>query len=247
MTALLSIAVLLGIGSSLHCLGMCGPIALILPLNRKNVQTKLVGTFSYSIGRIITYGILGGIFGLIGKSFELMGVLQIMSIVFGILIIIGVLFPRITSRIAPLNRSYLRFNNVIQQKLGSFLKLKSSSALFGIGLLNGLLPCGMVYTALMGSLVYGSISNGVLFMVFFGLGTLPAMAIATYYASSISTTLRQKFQKAVPYVMLVFGALIVIRGLNLNIPYFSPKIEVNEKHETTVSCCSKAKECKIQE
>jgi uncharacterized protein len=202
MTALLSIAVLLGIGSSLHCLGMCGPIALILPLNRKNVQTKLVGTFSYSIGRIITYGILGGIFGLIGKSFELMGVLQIMSIVFGILIIVGVLFPRITSRIAPLNRSYLRFNNVIQQKLGSFLKQKSSSALFGIGLLNGLLPCGMVYTALMGSLVYGSISYGVLFMVFFGLGTLPAMAIATYYASSISTTLRQKFQKQFPTLCL---------------------------------------------
>lgn len=246
METLIGVAVLLGLGSSLHCLGMCGPIAFVLPLNRSSFGTKISGTLAYNLGRVVTYAILGAVFGFIGKSFELMGILQIMSVVFGALIILAVIFPRLITRLAPVNRGYLRFNNFIQKKLGYFLKNKSASALFTIGLLNGLLPCGMVYMALMGSLVYGSVSEGVLFMVFFGLGTIPAMGTATYFSNAISSGLRKKFQKAVPYVMVVFGALIIIRGLNLNIPYLSPQVKMNAEKEVTMSCCSKAKTCDVQ-
>jgi sulfite exporter TauE/SafE len=248
METLFGIAILLGLGSSLHCLGMCGPIAFILPLNRTSTASKLTGTLAYSLGRVLTYAMLGAAFGLIGKSFQIMGVLQVMSVVFGVLIILVVIFPRMITKIAPVNRGYLKFNNYIQNKLGYFLKNKSASALFSIGLLNGLLPCGMVYMALMGSLAYGSVLEGMLFMTFFGLGTIPAMGTATYFSTAISASLRQKFQKAVPYVMVIFGALIIIRGLNLNIPYLSPEVKVNEKKEVTMSCCSaKEKTCDVEE
>ena len=248
MGALFGIAIALGLGSSLHCLGMCGPIAFVLPLNRTSSVTKLVGTIAYSIGRVSTYALLGALFGLIGKSFELIGLLQLMSIVFGVAIILTVVFPRMITKFAPINTSYLKFNNYIQQKLGYFLKNKSTSALFTIGLFNGLLPCGMVYMALTGSLVYGTVVNGMLFMIFFGLGTIPAMGIAAYFSNAISVTLRQKFQKAVPYVMVIFGALIIIRGLNLNIPYLSPEVKVNAQKEVTMSCCSaKEKTCEMVE
>jgi len=247
MWVLIGIAFALGIGSSLHCMGMCGPIAFILPLNRATFWTKLTGILSYSIGRVSTYVILGALFGIIGQSFEVIGILQIMSVAFGALIILAVIFPRILSKLSNSNAWYLRFNNWIQGKLGSFLKKKSTSALFTIGLLNGLLPCGMVYVALAGSLVYGSVTNGMLFMAVFGLGTVPAMALAAYFSTSISAALRQKFQRVVPYVMVVFGALILIRGLNLNIPYLSPAVKVNQKKEVTMSCCSKTKVCNENE
>jgi uncharacterized protein len=244
MWVLIGIAFALGLGSSLHCMGMCGPIAFMLPLNRTSGWTKLGGIVSYSFGRVLTYMLLGAIFGLIGQSFEVIGVLQVMSIVFGALIVLSVVFPRILSRLSSSNSWYLRFNNWIQSKLGLFLKQKSSAALVLIGGLNGLLPCGMVYVALAGSLAYGSIGDGMVFMFFFGLGTVPAMAAAAYFSTSISAAMRQKFQRAVPYVMVVFGLLILIRGLNLNIPYLSPEVKVNNQKEVTMSCCSKSKDCK---
>jgi uncharacterized protein len=247
MWVLIGIAFALGIGSSLHCAGMCGPIAFMLPLNRSTVWTKLTGILSYSLGRVSTYILLGALFGVIGQSFEVIGILQIMSVVFGALIILAVVFPRILSKLSNSNAWYLKFNNWIQGKLGAFLKKKSSSALFTIGLLNGLLPCGMVYVALAGSLAYGSVTSGMLFMFVFGLGTVPAMALAAYFSTSISATLRQKFQRAVPFVMVVFGALILIRGLNLNIPYLSPEVKVNTKKEVTMSCCAKTKACEKSE
>jgi uncharacterized protein len=79
MWVLIGIAFALGMGSSLHCMGMCGPIAFMLPLNRSTVWTKLTGILSYSFGRVSTYILLGALFGVIGQSFEVIGILQIMS------------------------------------------------------------------------------------------------------------------------------------------------------------------------
>lgn len=110
--------------------------------------------------------------------------------------------------------------------------------MFLLGMVNGLLPCGAVYVALIGSLVYGNVIQGALFMVFFGLGTLPAMALITYFAGNVSLSLRSKFKKVAPVIMLIFGVMFVARGMNLDIPFISPKVEINEQGEASVSCCA---------
>lgn len=239
MIALISIAFILGLSSSLHCVGMCGPIAMILPIQQARPSEKIVKTFVFHAGRILVYATLGAIFGLLGQSFQLMGLLQTISIVFGAIIIVGVVFPRVFSKFQFFNRLHLKINGFVHGSFGQLIKRKSTISLFLLGMVNGLLPCGAVYFALLGSLVYGGLFEGALFMAVFGLGTLPAMATITYFASTISISLREKFRKASPIILVLFGALFIVRGMNLNIPLISPKVEITETGETEVSCCSK--------
>jgi len=229
----------MGLSSSLHCIGMCGPIAMILPIQNANPAEKIIKTFVYHLGRILVYAILGATFGLLGMSFQLMGVLQVISIIFGVLIIVGVLFPRIFAKVEFFNRLHMKLNAFVHKSFGQFIKRRGVFSLFILGMLNGLLPCGAVYFALLGSLVYGGIFEGALFMTVFGLGTLPAMAIITYFASSVSLSLRSKFRKIAPVIMLVFGVLFVARGMNLGIPLVSPKVEYQKNGDAEMSCCSK--------
>jgi sulfite exporter TauE/SafE len=239
MISLISIALILGLSSSLHCVGMCGPIAMILPIQQAPPAEKLFKTVVYHLGRILVYALLGAIFGMMGKTFQLMGLLQAISIVFGALIIAGVIFPRIFARFHFFNRIHMKLNGFVHGTFGKLIKRKSTLSLFMLGMINGLLPCGAVYFALLGSLVYGGLFEGALFMAIFGLGTLPAMATITYFASSISISLREKFRKASPVILILFGGLFIVRGMNLNIPLISPKVEITETGETEVSCCSK--------
>ena len=239
MIALISIALILGLSSSLHCVGMCGPIAMILPIQQAPPTEKILKTLVFHSGRILVYASMGAIFGILGKSFQLMGLLQTVSIVFGALIIAGVIFPRIFAKFQFFSRLHLKINGFVHGTFGQLIKRKSTISLFLLGMVNGLLPCGAVYFALLGSLVYGGLWEGALFMAVFGLGTLPAMATITYFASSISISLREKFRKASPVILVLFGSLFIVRGMNLDIPLISPKVEINQEGETEVSCCSK--------
>ncbi len=123
----------------------------------------------------------------------------------------------------------------MKNKLGKFLVKQSNTSLLMLGFLNGLLPCGLVYTAMLGSILYGSVASGALFMLLFGLGTFPMMFALPYFSSSISNALRTKMTKAIPYVMVLFGILFILRGLNLDIPYISPPL--SEDGTEVKSCC----------
>ena len=239
MIALISIALVLGLSSSLHCVGMCGPIAMILPIQQAQPAEKLMKTVVYHLGRILVYALLGAFFGIMGQTFQLMGLLQTMSIVFGVLIIAGVIFPRVFAKFHFFNRIHMKLNGFVHNTFGKLIKRRSTASLFVLGMLNGLLPCGAVYFALLGSLVYGGLLEGALFMAVFGLGTSPAMVAITYFANSVSLSLREKFRKASPVILILFGGLFIVRGMNLDIPYISPKVELNEAGEEEVSCCSK--------
>lgn len=232
---LITTAFIMGLAGSFHCVGMCGPIAFALPLNRANNITKAVGILFYNTGRIATYVILGILLGLFGTGLKLAGILQQVSITIGIIIILSVMVPRVMKKINFTSLYYLKFNNWLKAKLGKYLVKKSNFSLLVLGLLNGLLPCGIVWIAMVGSIAYGSVFSGAQFMLFFGLGTFPMMFLLPYFSSSISEAIRTKMTRLIPYVMIVFGLLFILRGLNLDIPYLSPPL--SDDGTEVKSCC----------
>lgn len=215
-------AFILGLISSFHCVGMCGPIALMLPVDHSNPAKKASQILTYHIGRLLAYGGMGLLFGLLGKGFFVAGIQQKLSIFIGVLMIIVALLPERVFAKYNFSKPIFRMISKLKQKLGSQFKKKSYSSLLTIGFLNGLLPCGMVYVALFGAIAMQSALVGVVYMVLFGLGTIPLMSVVVYLKSFFSLSARNTIQKVIPYVMVVIGVLFVLRGLGLGIPYVSP-------------------------
>lgn len=215
-------AFIFGLISSLHCIGMCGPIAMMLPLDRNNAPKKALQILLYHLGRLTAYASIGFVFGLLGKGFFMAGIQQQLSIFVGIAMILIVLIPE--KRLANYNFSKPIFKilSKVKTKLGSQFKNRSYKSLFTIGLLNGFLPCGLVYVALFGAIAMQSASLGVLYMILFGLGTVPLMSSVAYLNSFLTLSIRNKIQKAIPYVGVCIGILFILRGLGLGIPYISP-------------------------
>jgi len=215
-------AFILGLISSLHCIGMCGPIAMMLPIDHQNEAKKVTQIVTYHLGRLTAYATIGLIFGLLGRGFFLAGLQQNMSIFIGVAMIIVVLIPEKVFSRYNFSKPVYKIISKIKSSLGNQFKNKSYKSLFTIGLLNGFLPCGMVYIALFGAIAMQSAGFGILYMLLFGLGTIPLMSIVVYIHSLIKLPFRNKIQKAIPYVTVFIGVLFILRGLGLGIPYVSP-------------------------
>ncbi|OXA97273.1 sulfite exporter TauE/SafE family protein [Flavobacterium hercynium] len=215
-------AFIFGLISSLHCIGMCGPIAMMLPVDRQNEAKKVTQIVTYHLGRLTAYGSIGLVFGLLGRGFFLAGLQQKISIFIGLAMILVVLIPEQLFAKYNFSKPVYKVISKIKSNLGNHFKNKSYKSLFIIGLLNGFLPCGMVYVALFGAIAMQSASLGVLYMILFGVGTLPLMTLVVYVNSMIKMPFRNKIQKAIPYVAVIIGVLFILRGLGLGIPYISP-------------------------
>ena len=219
-------AFLLGFLGSLHCVGMCGPIALALPIRDHSIVSKISSALLYNMGRILTYTCFGLLFGLFGRGLALAGMQQTLSLFTGAVIILFVLAPRLIGNKLGIPPFLSRATSKIKNTFSQFFKTKSHSALFMIGVLNGLLPCGLVYAAVLGALSTGSVYTGSAFMALFGLGTVPLMFLVAISKSIISLQIRSRFQRIFPILAMTLGILIFVRGLNLGIPYVSPKMSV---------------------
>lgn len=223
-------ALIFGLLGSFHCVGMCGPIAFMLPVSQDNKLKKAMQVFLYHLGRLLAYSLIGLIFGLIGKSLNLFGLQQQLSIWVGALMIAVILIPskrfRKYSITGPLTMAIGR----IKSSLGNALKKKSPDTFLSIGFLNGLLPCGLVYMAVFGALATGSTAEGSLYMIIFGLGTIPLMTSAIYFSGMLTSLMRKRIQRFIPVFVVVIGMLFILRGLGLGIPYVSPKT-MNEPSE----------------
>ena len=215
-------AFIFGLISSFHCIGMCGPIAMMLPVDRNNQAKKVTQIITYHLGRLFAYSTIGFIFGMLGKGFLLAGMQQKMSIFIGIAMILIILIPEKVVANYNFSKPIFKVISKIKTTLGSQFKNKSYKSLFTIGLLNGFLPCGMVYVALFGAIAMQSPTFGVLYMVLFGLGTVPMMSSIVYLNSFLTISIRNKIQKAIPYVAVFIGIVFILRGLGLGIPYISP-------------------------
>ena len=213
---------ILGLLGSLHCVGMCGPIAFMLPVDRTNSYKKGLQILLYHAGRLISYATIGLIFGLLGKSLYIFGLQQKLSIVIGVLMIIAIVLPYQTVSKYNASKPIFRIISKVKSSLGKQFKKKTLDTFFTIGFLNGFLPCGLVYMAVFGAIAFGSAWQGSLYMVFFGLGTIPLMTTAIYVGKFLNTSIKQRIQKVIPVFVVVIGALFILRGLGLGIPYISP-------------------------
>ncbi len=211
-----------GLISSLHCIGMCGPIAMMLPVERNNPTKKATQILTYHIGRLVAYATIGFIFGLVGKGFFMAGLQQRLSIFIGLLMIAVIVIPEKVFAKYNFSKPVYQLISKVKTTLGAQFKNKSYPSLFTIGLLNGFLPCGLVYVALFGAIAMQSPSLGVMYMILFGLGTVPMMSSVVYMNSFMTLSFRSKIQKVIPFVGVLIGVLFIMRGMGLGIPYVSP-------------------------
>ncbi len=219
---MLASAFILGLLGSFHCVGMCGPIAFMLPLDRNKPVKKFLQIMSYHSGRFISYASVGAVFGILGTGFYLSGYQQQLSIAVGILMILAVIVPNATLQKTGITKPIFKAVSSVKSALGKQFKKRSFSSLFTIGFLNGLLPCGLVYMAIFGALALGNPVESALYMLAFGLGTLPLMSVAAYLGNFLTITTRKRIQKMVPVFVAIIGVVFILRGLGLGIPYISP-------------------------
>lgn len=213
-TAIIFASLALGLASSLHCLGMCGPLVLALP---GNAQGKNAKTFVFLLSKAVAYATLGLAAGLVGEGFRWLEWQQIISVLAGIFLILWTVLP-------ALHRVGHRFP--FRKWYGDFMqKMQHSSRwsyYIALGYLNGFLPCGAVYVALAASVAAGSVGASAASMFVFGLGTIPALFILFLLRNKFSPSLRRWFKPASKVLVCMVGVLLIVRGANLDIPYLSP-------------------------
>lgn len=216
-------AFIFGLLGSFHCVGMCGPIAFMLPVDRSNSFRKVSQITTYHIGRLLAYALIGLMFGLVGKGLYLFGFQQQLSIVIGAAMIVLVLIPAHKLNRFKISQPIYQLISKVKSALGKSLKKKTADTFLTIGFLNGFLPCGLVYMAVFGSLVSANALEGSMYMILFGIGTIPLMTSAIYLGKFLNATIKQRIQKAIPVFVIIIGILFILRGLGLGIPYISPK------------------------
>jgi len=238
-------ALLLGLFGSLHCAGMCGPIALSIPLSNKKFSTKFTGAFIYNAGRILTYSLLGLLFGLMGSGLAMFGFQKIVSVFAGVFMLAAGVYLAFVGNFAILEKLNIFNRPVIRKFWSKLFSQRSFLSLFMIGIFNGLLPCGLVYLALSGALYTGNIYQGTLYMFCFGIGTVPMLLTIVLAGNYLSAKFRAKLYKIVPYYIILIGLLMILRGMGLGIPYLSPAenkltpAKQTEKEMSKGDCCKK--------
>jgi uncharacterized protein len=223
-------AFLLGLVGSLHCAGMCGPLALALPAAGNTAPAYVLGRVTYNAGRIVTYCLLGIVFGLVGYTFLVAGLQRWVSIALGVALLLGLF----ASRRLALSQPVTAVVNQLKSQMSVLLRRRSLAGLAVLGLLNGLLPCGLVYVACAGAAATGSTLAGASYMTAFGIGTVPMMLAISLSGKLVPVSLRLKLVKTIPVCVFLLASLLILRGMSLGIPYLSPNMSAGG-----ASCCHK--------
>ncbi|MGB3467558.1 MAG: sulfite exporter TauE/SafE family protein [Cyclobacteriaceae bacterium] len=212
------VAFITGFLGSMHCIGMCGPLALAVPIPHGK---RCAGLTLYNIGRTLSYAALGILFGALGLAVSLSGFQQVLSVSMGIVFLLAVVLPAVSTKAekliygsAPVKR--------LKKEIGAQFRSRTYVAAFSVGVLNGLLPCGLVYFAIAGSAATGHFLTGGLYMVAFSLGTMPAMMSVGIVRRWFPNGFNFKVSAALGF----FLALILIyRGVALEIPRLTGILE----------------------
>ena len=221
-------ALILGLFGSLHCAGMCGPLALALPQPTSGTLNFVAGRIAYNSGRLLMYCLLGIVFGLLGNTLILAGIQRWASIALGLMLLAGLF----SSRKLALWHPTTALVNRLKSGMSALLRRRSLPSLGLLGFLNGLLPCGLVYVACAAAITTGSIIGSVKYMAVFGAGTVPLMLAISLSGKLVPPALRLQLRKAIPVCVLLLATMLILRGMSLGIPYLSPDLS-----GTSPSCC----------
>lgn len=194
---------------------------MALPLAGQSPRRRLFSMLLYHGGRLLTYASLGLAFGLAGRRLQLAGLQQGFSIGLGILLLVACLLSLVHRQIASIP-PFAAFQRLITQLNVHLWQSPQRYGYLLLGMGNGLLPCGLVYLAVAAALTTGHAGLSSLFMGSFGLGTLPALLAVGYGGWRLNLYWRSLFKQAVPFVMMTTAVLLILRGLDLNIPFISP-------------------------
>lgn len=223
---------IVGFLGSWHCVGMCGPIALALPLNSKSDISFILSRILYNLGRVFTYASFGLFLGFLGKSVLFAGLQQQVSITLGVLILIYLLIPKKWTTRIDNNIIVQKVSGFVRDSLSGLVKTGNPGSYFVFGIINGFLPCGFVYLGLAGAISTGDALSGAAYMALFGLGTFPVMFIVSAANKFFGKNFRFRINKLLPYFAAVLAIMFILRGLNLGIPFLSPKIEQTSAKST---------------
>lgn len=213
-------AFVLGFAGSLHCAGMCGPIVLAMPAVGPTVTTQVAGRLAYNGGRLVTYGMLGVIFGSFGQLLGMVGVQRWVSVGAGLVILAGLFAWPVRNGASLIGRPVSQ----LKRALGKLLQRRTVGSQFLFGGLNGLLPCGLVYVACAAATATSSLLSGLQYMLLFGLGTVPMMFGLGIAGRFLHARLQGRVQRVIPVALAVMGVLLILRGMSLGIPYLSPDL-----------------------
>lgn len=216
-SVLFTTAFVLGLSSSFHCVGMCGPLLLAVPTRASN-NYQWLEIIIYHAARIFTYALLGILVGFAGWRLQVANLQQFFSLTIGVILLIYVFAGRFFADASWL----LAFNKMIFSFFGFAAKQKGQWGTLLLGVANGLLPCGMVYIALTGAMATAKISDAATFMLLFGVGTLPLLFVFNFYGVRLQAAVKQRIKLIAPLVIIIMGLLLILKGLNLGIPYISP-------------------------
>lgn len=231
--AILAMAFLMGITGGMHCAGMCGPIALIMPFRQMSGSRKIIGLGVYHFARISVYALMGALLYSFKSLFNPAWQQWVAVAAGSVLLIVG-----LASFLQGHFRISFPWAGIVTRKLGAVMGSPSIVSLAVAGALNGLLPCGLVYMVLSASLTMMSAWSAVGMIYVFGIGTVPVLVIITLFAGKVPIHHMALVKRAAPLVVFVFGCVFILRGLNLGIPYLSPKVEMTNGTVYS-SCCHK--------
>lgn len=232
MNTLVISSFVLGLAVSLHCAGMCGP--LVCARFAINSKSKVRGFVLMQLGRVTTYAILGAGAATLGKAISLGSSQQKISLIAGALILAIYFMPKKQKAWFQQRLPVNPMAASLRKRVALLMKSDGIFASLGLGLLNGLLPCGVVYAALAAAAGAGSMELGALMMFAFGLGNVPVLILSAGAGMLIKSSVIRKY--SIPMAVLCTASLLILRGMALGIPYVSPALET----ETGVvaDCCA---------
>ena len=201
-------AFVMGFAGSLHCIGMCSPLAMaVANLNSRAMLNRLL----YNSGRILMYGVLGAVVGTIGWVLPIGSFQNLLSILLGIsLLLVGIL--GISNVNVPWLTPILQSATAkLKMLFGKFLKQKNYFATFILGTLNGMLPCGLTFLALTYCLSLNNPLDSFTYMIVFGLATLPAMLGLTSVIMRLVTRFKISVPKLTTTMLILSGCLLIAR------------------------------------